>query len=144
MSRRNGFRPAGRLIGGALLLIGALGACSPEPRGGAEAVDGSWGAKGIGLIVDPDGNARVELDCAHGRLDGPLSLGNDGAFVWNGTFAFERPGPARSGDRDPVARYRGRIEGDAMTLRIESTSSDRSQGPFVLTRGLAPRIRKCS
>ncbi|MEP7132778.1 MAG: hypothetical protein ABI914_06420 [Acidobacteriota bacterium] len=145
----------------ALALIGVLagGCAASQPLSGQKmatddthqteararrTVTGLWGAKGIGLTISAQGDARMELDCSHGTIASPLSVAADGTFEWTGTYAVESPGPARSTDREPAARYRGSIDGDRMTVTIESTSPERALGPFVLTLGAMPRIRKCS
>jgi hypothetical protein len=45
--------------------------------------------------------------------------------------------------RGQPARYRGRIEGNTMTLSVELAGTDVSIGTYTLVRDRLPRIRKC-
>ena len=105
-------------------------------------VTGSWGGRGAGFEAPESGDARIELDCAHGSVGIPLAVAADGTFLWNGTYTVERGGPTRKEDAEAPARYRGTLEGETITLTIE-TDTATVAGPLVLTRNEAPRIRKC-
>ena len=118
-----------------------LGAGVPEPR---RVPEGKWGGVGLSVEVGASG-AKVELDAAHGTIEGPLALDAGGRFEGNGTLVRERPGPARIGDEDAAgepARYRGTIAGDTLTLDVTLTKSGTAIGPLKATRGAPARLRK--
>lgn len=110
---------------------------------------GAWGGTGIALTVEESG-AKVEFDCAHGRISGRLTLDAEGRFDLPGTVARERPGPVHMGpngepeeEKAAPARYSGRLEGDVlrMTVRVEGAQADTR--PLELRLGQPPRLRKC-
>jgi hypothetical protein len=104
---------------------------------------GSWGGDGAGIEITADG-ARLEFDCAHGTIDEPIRIDDAGRFEAKGTYVREEPGPTRKEDRGgEPARFRGKVEGDSLSLTLELPGSDRSPSPFTLTRGRLPRIRSC-
>jgi hypothetical protein len=103
-----------------------------------------WGGDHIAITVRGEG-ARVEFDCAHGEISKPLKTDANGNFDLPGTLTSEGVGPTRS-DRMPAARsvnYRGKIEGDAMSLSITFSDNNESVGSYTLKRGKHGRIRKC-
>lgn len=107
----------------------------------AVAVTGSWGGVGAGLEAAEGEEPRIELDCAHGSIQAPLTVAGDGSFDWRGTFVPERGGPTREGtDKATAARYRGKLDGDRLLLTIEPASG---KIELELFRNRAPRIRKC-
>jgi len=104
---------------------------------------GSWGGDGAGIEIGTDG-ARLEFDCAHGTIDEPIRIDEAGRFEAKGTYVREGPGPTRKEDRGGVpARFRGKVEGDSLSLTLELPGSAKSPGPFTLTRGRLPRVRSC-
>ena len=128
----------------AWLLANPLPAAEPTPTPRAFVPESKWG--GVGLLVEVDAKgAKVELDAAHGRIEGPLALDAQGRFEANGTLVRERPGPTRIGGEDAVAeaaRYRGTIAGDILTLDITLTRSGTAIGPLQAKRGAPARLRK--
>ncbi len=104
---------------------------------------GSWGGRGVSLNVDADG-ARVEFDCAHGRM-GKLSLGAGGAFEAAGVFVAERGGPSQINEKENErsARYSGKVAGKTMTLSVTLEGASASPLTFTLTRGRTGRLAKC-
>ena len=81
-------------------LLAAFLAVAPTPSPAAPRVaDGRWGGVGLSLDVTSTG-ARIELDCAHGTIDAPLSLDADGAFDAPGRLVRERPGPVRMDENE--------------------------------------------
>jgi ketosteroid isomerase-like protein len=120
------------------------------PMGEAEAGDkpksslvGSWGGDGAGMEIAANG-ARLEFDCARGTIDEPIRPDDDGRFEAKGTYVREGPGPTRKEDRRSApARYRGKVEGDSLSLTVELPGADVSPGTFTLTRGRLPRVRTC-
>jgi hypothetical protein len=103
---------------------------------------GTWGGEHILLEVSETG-ANVEMDCAHGQVPQPMTLGRHGDFDIAGTFTAEHGGPVRR-DESPQpapARYFGRVEGDTMSLTV--TLGKDKVGDFTLTRGSHPNLTKC-
>ncbi|HSB29595.1 MAG TPA: hypothetical protein VLE19_17135 [Pyrinomonadaceae bacterium] len=106
--------------------------------------DGVWGGQHIQVDVSSE-SAKVEFDCAHGTIEGPLTVDANGDFSWRGTFARERGGPITSDDKDSSqpAVYSGSIKEQTMTLAVRLASEKEPLDTFVLTRGKAGQIRKC-
>jgi len=134
---RNGFAC------GLLLAIGiGCAAAAPARR---EALTGSWGGAHVVLELTADGG-RIEYDCAHGTIAGSVAPDREGRFEAAGTHSAEHPGPVREEDEQrqgqPV-RYRGKVSGETLTLTVTLTDSNEEIGTFALTRGAAPRLRKC-
>jgi len=46
---------------------------------------GVWGGPHVSIDVGSQ-SARVEYDCAHGAIEGPLVIDEEGKFTWRGTF----------------------------------------------------------
>ena len=106
--------------------------------------NGSWGGQHIHVEVSPD-SATVSFDCAHGTIEGPLTIDSRGEFNWKGTFAPEHGGPVREEENDTgeAAIYSGTINGQAMMLTLRLADQKEPLDKFVLTQGKAGRIRKC-
>jgi hypothetical protein len=105
---------------------------------------GSWGAEHIGIVVIENG-AKLEYDCAHGSIDEPLIVDENGGFEAVGVHVREHGGPIRLGeipDEHP-ARYKGYIKGNKMTLTVTLIDSEQKIGTFSLNRGAPPRVHKC-
>jgi hypothetical protein len=133
---------AGILLAG--LLAMPLVAAEPTKTPSSSGPEGKWGGVGLSVEVGASG-AKVELDAAHGRIDGPLILDAEGRFEANGTLVRERPGPTRIGDENAPsepARYRGTIAGDTLTLDVTLTKSGAAIGPLQARRGVPARLRK--
>ena len=133
--------PFRRAAWSAIFFAGAF-ACTAAASSRPRTVTGNWGGVGAVLEAPAGENARIELDCAHGSIAGPLAVGKDGSFDWKGTFAGERGGPTRQEDaaRDAPARFRGTLDGDRLSLRIEGASGATD---LVLFRDRPGRLRKC-
>ena len=105
---------------------------------------GIWGGDHVHLDVNSN-SAKIEFDCAHGTIEGPLTVSAGGEFNWKGTFARERGGPITSNDenRGQPAVYSGSINEQTrkLTLRLENEKDPLDT--FVLTQGKDGRIRKC-
>ena len=127
-----------------LSLLGALAvsASTPTPTP-ASVPEGAWGGVGIRVEVR-EGKAKIELDAAHGETEGPLVLDGAGAFDVAGTFARERPGPARAGapEKGEPARFRGTLDGDVLTLTVTLGRNAVAAGPLKARRGEPARLRK--
>jgi hypothetical protein len=105
---------------------------------------GSWGGEHIALQVT-EGGARLELDCASGNVEGPLSLDAGGRFNNQGVYVRGHGGPVRreqQPDSHP-ARFTGWTDGKRMTLTIKLTDTGQTIGEFNLTLGREARITKC-
>ncbi len=89
--------------------------------------------------------ARLEWDCAHGSIEKPLALDEQGNFAVQGVYVRERPGPLRGGGQPPALRasYSGSVAKETMSLRVTLIESDESIGTFSLTHGEPGRLRKC-
>lgn len=127
------------------VLVTPLAACrspaEPSPR---PVEEGVWGGLHAVLHVDSLG-ARLELDCAHGEVEGPLMLDRSGRFERAGVYVIERPGPVIPGqapDRHP-ARFSGAVEGRVMTLTVTPIDDAPGPGTFRLTLGSPGQIMKC-
>ena len=56
---------------------------------------GVWGGLHINIEVGSN-TAKVEYDCAHGAIEGPLVVDGNGKFELRGSFTMERGGPVPS------------------------------------------------
>ncbi|HEX5705694.1 MAG TPA: hypothetical protein VFX96_00245 [Pyrinomonadaceae bacterium] len=116
---------------------------SKEGGAGEGVAQGSWGGRGAQLDVDADG-ARIEFDCAHGRIE-RLGTDADGRFDVRGVLVAERGGPARIDEKEVErpARYTGKIEGETMTLTVTPEGDEAGAITYTLTRGRGGRLFKC-
>ena len=104
---------------------------------------GVWGAQHVNLDVSSTG-ARIEYDCAHGTIDGPMSLDAGNRFDVRGTHVREQGGPVPEHEPPGVpARYTGRLDGDSLTITATLTDSNEVVGTFTLKRNTAGVLRKC-
>ena len=105
---------------------------------------GVWGGEHIHLDVDSN-SAKVEFDCAHGTIEGPLAIDSNGEFSWKGTFSRERGGPVRRDDEESgqPAVYSGSMEEQTMKLVVRLANEKEPLDTFVLTRGKEGQIHKC-
>jgi hypothetical protein len=111
--------------------------------GSSPMAEGTWGGPSIQMTVGPQG-AVVDLDCANGAIDGPITVGSDGRFRASGTYAVEHGGPMREGEeKGRPAVYEGRVEGKKMTLVILIAEGKQEVGTYELAQGRFGRIMKC-
>ena len=105
---------------------------------------GTWGGKHIQFEVS-DGSVNIEYDCAHGSIQGPLTLDRQGRFSWRGTYAREHGGPIRKDEKvnNQPATYSGSTKGNTMILTVRLTNSSDPVLTFTLTRGNVGRVWKC-
>ena len=104
--------------------------------------EGKWGGQHVRLEVSTQG-ADFEFDCAHGRLDGPLTMSN-GKFAATGTFVRERGHERADGKEDGQRVYfKGEVNGSQMKLSFSFASDGSSAETFTLTRGTEGRLFKC-
>jgi hypothetical protein len=101
---------------------------------------GEWGGPSVQLTVS-ESAARIEFDCAHGTLDGPLRLDGEGRFDVRGTFVREG-GPERPEEKGEPVRYAGKTDGESMQLTVTKEGGE-AIGTFSLRKGGATRLRKC-
>jgi len=104
---------------------------------------GVWGGPHVSVAVGSQ-SAEVEYDCAHGLIEGPLVVDEEGKFTWRGTFTPERGGPVRQGDsaRAQPATYSGEINGNTMTLQLKIGDSDDTEN-FTLEKDKPGKLVKC-
>jgi hypothetical protein len=104
---------------------------------------GLWGGPHVSMEVGAQ-SAKVEYDCAHGVIEGPLVVDSEGKFEWRGTFTPERGGPVRADEsaRSQPATYSGEIKDNKMTLRLKITDSEDAE-TFTLEKGKAGKLVKC-
>jgi hypothetical protein len=153
-----------RLIVAACLLLSATPGASGAGREGSAAVqskakmsrlrEGVWGGAHARLDVKA-GGAVLELDCAHGRVEGALRLDRRGRFDARGTYTAEA-GAQRLDEDAPdgvtpkdtaeavPARYEGRLVGDALTIEVTLTETGTRIGTFTLRHGRPPTLTKCN
>jgi len=125
-----------------LLLVVAC-AASPNAASRLDRVpNGDWGGQHVRLTVDDTGG-RIEFDCAHGRLGAPLTLDGDGRFDVAGSLVSEGgPVPKDETGNARPARYRGRTDGQSMSLAV-TLEGGQDAGTFSLVRGGRARLVKC-
>lgn len=104
---------------------------------------GEWGGNHISMNVS-ERSAKIEYDCAHGEILGPLTVDGEGKFHLHGTFTRERGGPVRADEtsKEEPATYSGTITGNRMTLTMKLSDSDVSE-TFTLEKGKAGELFKC-
>jgi hypothetical protein len=133
LRRRRSRRPYFRATGGAV----------NNTKSGRVSV-GSWGGAHVALQVKEEG-ATFEIDCAHGSIEGPLTLDAQGRFDSRGMYVREHGGPEREGQQPEThpARFKGWSDGKRMTLTITLTDTGQTIGDFNLTFGGEPQMTKC-
>lgn len=115
--------------------------CGEELAGPLD--QGEWGGVGVALTVQADG-ARIEFDCAHGRIDARLVL-ESGRFSESGQFVLEHGGPIVEGEEPDVraAVYDGVVRRGRLELTIRVDGVDGIVGPYTLRKGEPGLLRKC-
>ena len=105
---------------------------------------GTWGGEHISLTV-LDSTANLEFDCAHGSIDELISVDTEGNFEVTGIYVIEHGGPIRIDEtlEKYPSLYKGRIEGEKMTLIIILKDTETEIDTFWLARGAEPIIYKC-
>ena len=103
---------------------------------------GVWGGDHIRMEVGAK-SATVEYDCAHGKIEGPLTVDSQGRFNLRGTHTPERGGPVRADEpaRAQSASYTGSISGDKMTLTLKVSGNE--DETFTLEKGKEGELFKC-
>ena len=103
---------------------------------------GAWGGDHIAMEVGEQ-SARIEYDCAHGVIEGPLVVDANGRFSLRGTYTRERGGPIRADEqrRSEPASYVGSIKGNTMTLTLKLEGPE--EDTFTLEKGKQGELVKC-
>jgi hypothetical protein len=103
---------------------------------------GAWGGDHIRLEVG-EKSASVEYDCAHGTIEGPLTVDSNGRFSLRGTHTPERGGPIRADEqpRAQPARFVGSVSGNKMTLILKLEGEE--EETFTLEKGKEANLFKC-
>jgi hypothetical protein len=123
-----------------LLLFACMGVTNAQKT---RIATGVWGGMHINLEVSSS-SAKIEYDCAHGAIEGPLLVDGNGKFELRGSFTQERGGPVRA-DETPESRqatYSGTIKGNTMTLILKVSGVDEPE-TFTLERGKPGELFKC-
>lgn len=129
---------------GVLLVVGLLLTASMANAQKAQRIAmGVWGGPHINMDVGSH-TAKIEFDCAHGEIEGPLVVDSEGKFQLRGTFTRERGGPVRADEvpQPEPATYIGTIKGNRMTLTLKLSDSEDSE-TFTLEKGKAGELFKC-
>lgn len=131
------FRPFRQMLAATLLLAG----CGDMT--GLSIQISTWGGDHIGIIITVTGGT-VEYDCAMGRIDEPIVL-RDGRFDVMGVHWPGMGGPigVDTTQVPRLARYKGTVRGDRMTLTVTLLDTTEILGPFTLERGRSPSVFKC-
>jgi hypothetical protein len=105
---------------------------------------GTWGGEHVSLTI-LDSTANLEYDCAHGTIDELIFTDAEGNFEVTGTHVFEHGGPIRTDEtlEKYPSLFKGRIEGEKMTLILILKDTETEIDTFWLTRGAEPIIYKC-
>ena len=106
--------------------------------------NGNWGGQNALLEVS-EGRAQINFSCAHGTIEGPVTVDADGRFSAKGTFTAEGMGP-RNEDDPPKGRpavYSGVVQDKKMTLTVTIPDNKDEGGTFELTLGEPGRVRRC-
>lgn len=103
---------------------------------------GVWGGDHIRIEVG-EKSASVEYDCAHGVIEGPLSLDASGRFSLRGTHTLERGGPIRADEKPQSQRanYVGSVSGNKMTLTLKLEGVE--DETFTLEKDKEANLFKC-
>ena len=124
-----------------LLLTASMNLVSGQQA--ARIARGLWGGPHISIEVGAE-SAKLEFDCAHGVIEGPLVVDSEGKFKLRGTLTPERGGPIRADEtqRALPATYAGEIKGNTMTLTLKVSDEDDTE-TFTLEKGKTGKLVKC-
>jgi hypothetical protein len=92
-----------------------------------------------------DTGADIQFDCAHGRTEEPIVLDDAKRFDARGIFVREHGGPVKKDEAEssqPV-RYKGRVDGDQMTLTVAPEDGGDDLGSFSLAKGSRGHLVRC-
>jgi len=117
-------------------------AASPAPR--QPLAPGAWGGAHAQLQVTAQ-ETRVELDCAHGLIPGPIEVDKTGRVDSSGSLVRAGGGPGADTDAGAgePARFRGKLVGKTLTMTVTLVGPAQDIGTFRLTQGRTGRLGKC-
>lgn len=105
---------------------------------------GDWGGPNVRMNVTDNG-ARLQLTCAHGSIEEPLVMDNEGRFSAKGMFAAEAMGPLREDNppKNGPAIYSGKVSDTKMSLTITFIETKEKAGEYSLEYGKPGRVWRC-
>ena len=129
-----------------LIVIGTGGgwACGDASTGPSPVPAGVWGGDHVAMTVAA-AKTHLEFDCAHGDIQGAVTVDARGQFDVAGVLVREHGGPIRQ-DEAPdshPAKYSGSVISTSMLLTIRIDDSNEPIGTFILVRGSSGRVFKC-
>ncbi|MFL6285342.1 MAG: hypothetical protein ACJ74Q_19570 [Pyrinomonadaceae bacterium] len=106
--------------------------------------NGVWGGPNVHIEVT-EGGAQIRFACAHGSIEGPVTLDSEGRFNAKGTFTSEGMGPRNEDNPPPSgpAVYTGVVQDKKMTLTVTVEADNNARGTYELTRGQNGSVRRC-
>jgi hypothetical protein len=120
-------------------------AASPSAPHRRVVAPGGWGGAHARLLVTAE-ETRVELECAHGLIPGPLEVDKKtGRLDSSGSLIRLGGGPGAetdAGSGEP-ARFSGKLTGKTLTLTVTLVGPAQDVGTFRLTEGRPGRLGKC-
>jgi hypothetical protein len=127
-----------------LALAGAPPVPSPSPPSRRAVMAGAWGGEHARLQVAPE-ETRLELDCAHALIPGPLAVDPSGRVDSSGSLIRQGggPGPETDAGAGEPARFRGTLSGKTLTLTVTLVGPAKDLGTFKLTHGRPARLSRC-
>lgn len=89
--------------------------------------------------------AEIQFNCAHGDIEEPLLLDQQGRFSAKSTSVRRRMGPQREGNPsvNQTAVYSGVIRNQSMTLTVTLMETKQMIGTFTLEHSKLVRPVKC-
>jgi hypothetical protein len=106
--------------------------------------NGNWGGPNVHIEVT-EGGVQIRFSCAHGGIEGPVTLDSEGRFNAKGTFTAESMGPTYE-DNPPKsgpAVYSGVVHDKKMTLTVTVEGDENGRGTYELTQGENGRVHRC-
>lgn len=124
---------------GILLLGGCRGPLEPSD------LAGTWGGEHVEVTFDTLGAGTLQYDCAHGRIDAPLTIGAAGTIAASGEHVREHGGPDREGEPPDahLAAYAGELRGDRLTFTVTLADDGTVLGPYTVRRGQPAQVLRC-
>ena len=86
----------------------------------------------------------IDLDCAWGTIDAPLTLDRHGRFDLQGRHVAQPGPPPYAADSLPASRpvrYEGWVRDGLLTLRV-TVEGEPTTGPFFLRRRANPSFKR--
>ena len=132
------------LLAGLILLVACSNASQPGGRIVGSEGQEHWGGQGIILVVNAQGGS-LEFDCAHGRLNEPVTLNASGGFKVQGRYVQEHGGPINADMPmyEYPALYSGQVVGSKMTLSIILSEKNQKLAEYSLEQNKPGHIVKC-